>query len=402
MDIPSSGPIYDSGFITPDGTPYSLDDTRHGDWALMYYHWLESKGYNISTPAGFDPDAEWSYDDKPVLDGRQSDAIRDELVRQGWIHVFTPEIISVWKYDSSTEEKIKKAYREGDINTDSDKVKIVEQNTDNSYNLNPKEVEESVFANMKFSIREAAVEVPKSYKDEQGWVSPDGVFYPLDGVPYHGQWVVGYYDWLTQVKHVDLPPKAQLAIEVKSKGSDYIRNMLVQQNWIHVYSPYIMSVNDFHSQEQKIIDYVMSNGFRYDNDDELEIFSLQQDKWFNIPYGRLVGVEEFASMKFSIREAKKKPLPNPWKKNYEYGEIPNWIDRVKHEMKKRKSRLEEIIITASFVTISRRDMPQMKKKPSAVQDTKNYWKQLKKSPSDKSTAVEDTQKYWDQVKENPS
>lgn len=46
----------------------------------------------------------------------------------------------------------------------------------------------------------------------------------------------------------------------------------------------------------------------------------------------------------------KSTVPNPWKKNYDYGEIPNWLDRVKWFLKKkqkRKSQIDIIIRKAS-------------------------------------------------------
>jgi hypothetical protein len=46
--------------------------------------------------------------------------------------------------------------------------------------------------------------------------------------------------------------------------------------------------------------------------------------------------ERDSSLKFSKRSI---PLPNPWKKNYDYGEIPNYIDRIEwHNDKQEKEK----------------------------------------------------------------
>jgi len=399
IDTPSSGDIYGSGFISPDGTPYSLDDVRHGDWALMFYRWLEKKGYNISTPQGFDPDMDWS-EGGPTMSANQSDAIRDELVQQGWIHVFTPDILSVWRYDFKTEEMIKRAFREGKINNEGmGAVKVVEQSTGISHSFDLSDIEESVFASRKFTVREASVDIkflispegkfyswsnvdidhdieikkvsefesmgealaagwtrggnrggnlyvstnsgydgilnslkripkeylqadelnmdiynnyvsipviknpilslqrflrnnelittassnkieePNSYQDTEGWVSRSGRFYPLDGALSHGQWVVNNYDWLTTAANAKLPPKKDLVKDVVNKGSDYVRNLLVSQGWIHVYNPTTISVKRLSSENSAVTDYILTSGNGYADNDVIEVYSLDDDEW---------------------------------------------------------------------------------------------------------------------------
>ncbi len=60
--------------------------------------------------------------------------------------------------------------------------------------------------------------------------------------------------------------------------------------------------------------------------------------------------DDFVNYYKLMRKKKKKKkykkaesLPNPWKKNYDYGEIPNFIDRLKWFNEKRKKRKEAIL-----------------------------------------------------------
>ena len=48
------------------------------------------------------------------------------------------------------------------------------------------------------------------------------------------------------------------------------------------------------------------------------------------------------SKRSGIEDKPSSNVPNPLKKNYDYGEIPNWIDRVKWFMKRRKNRKANI------------------------------------------------------------
>ena len=54
----------------------------------------------------------------------------------------------------------------------------------------------------------------------------------------------------------------------------------------------------------------------------------------------------------------KSTMPSPIKKNYDYGEIPNWIDRVKYEEEQRKKRQSKINLI-----LRKSDIQKFKTKP---------------------------------------
>ena len=137
-------------------------------------------------------------------------------------------------------------------------------------------------------IKISSIEEPLSYKDDQGWYSPEGKFYPLDGIISHGQWVVAYYDWLTSVKHISLPPKEQIQEIINKKGSDYIRNILVKHGWVWVFSYYIFAINSFEVDSQKLIEFLLTSGHFYKDNDEIRIYSLQKDNNVEIDYSELI------------------------------------------------------------------------------------------------------------------
>ena len=115
---PESSIIFGAGFVSPDGIPFDCDSMNHGHWMLEYKNWLKSEGYSLSEQGS-------------------DDSRRIELVKQGWIHVFTPEMISIWKYTPEMKQKIKDIYFSGDIDNSSyeNKVEIVEQSSGKSYFL---------------------------------------------------------------------------------------------------------------------------------------------------------------------------------------------------------------------------------------------------------------------------
>jgi len=137
-----------------------------------------------------------------------------------------------------------------------------------------------------------AIEEPHSYQDTEGWVSPRGRFYPLDGALSHGQWVVNNYDWLTQSAGAKLPPKKELVKDVISKGSDYVRNLLVGQGWLHIYSPKVISVRSLASQNSAVTDYILTSGNGYNDFDVIEVYSLDTNRWTKKTYKQWKGVEE--------------------------------------------------------------------------------------------------------------
>jgi hypothetical protein len=145
---------------------------------------------------------------------------------------------------------------------------------------------------IKFSKRDTKVEEPNAYQDTEGWVSPRGKFYPLDGAHSHGQWVVSNYDWLTTMAGAKLPPKKDLVKDVISRGSDYVRNLLVGQGWLHVYNPKTISVRSLASQNSAVTDYILTSGNGYSDFDVIEVYSLDTDRWTKKTYKQWKGVDD--------------------------------------------------------------------------------------------------------------
>lgn len=117
VEAPPSGFISGAGFISPDGTPYSMSeedergatDETHGEWILRNLAWLRSRGY-------------LSSEDEDVLrQDLDNDALRDILVEvDNWIHVFNCDTISVKRLDHATEARIRKVYLEQDVDKPAD------------------------------------------------------------------------------------------------------------------------------------------------------------------------------------------------------------------------------------------------------------------------------------------
>lgn len=132
---PRTSEIYTSGFISPEGEPYEVSDTRHGDWILIHYRWL-SQNYKIVPPKGFNTNKDIeSYDEIPIYPGNVSDGLRDQLVKQGWIHVFSPEFLHVWVYDNRIQGIIRQAFKSGDIAVETNEVKIYEGSTGKKHTM---------------------------------------------------------------------------------------------------------------------------------------------------------------------------------------------------------------------------------------------------------------------------
>lgn len=132
FETPESDIIYGAGFISPEGTPYSCEGMSHGQWILKYADWLDSEGYEV--PGGMSPV------------GRSGDEMRDALVNQGWIHVFSPDMLSVKRLDHATQDRIRKAYVKGDVYLEEDRVKVWDRSSDDVITLTPNE--ESIFSSM--------------------------------------------------------------------------------------------------------------------------------------------------------------------------------------------------------------------------------------------------------------
>lgn len=138
---PEQGVIHAEGFISPKGEIFDLagdEDTgkpsfRHGDWIVYNIDWLESKGYKIDLPPGL------NIDRPGAMSGETNDRLRDQLVRQGWIHVFMPDIISVWKFNRRVEKKIKDLIASYDYLIDSEEITVHEQSTNSTYSIDLQE-----------------------------------------------------------------------------------------------------------------------------------------------------------------------------------------------------------------------------------------------------------------------
>lgn len=141
IEPPEQGIIHAEGFISPKGEVFDLsgdEDTgkpnlRHGDWIVYNKDWLESQGYKIKFPTGLN-----IY--RPgVMSGETNDMLRDQLVRQGWIHVFMPDIISVWKFNSRVEKRIRDLIASYDYLIDSEEIVVHEQSTNSTYRVDLQE-----------------------------------------------------------------------------------------------------------------------------------------------------------------------------------------------------------------------------------------------------------------------
>lgn len=342
---PDSGPIYDSGFISPDGIPYDISEFgRHGDWAAIHRNWLESKGFTIGLHDDYNPDFD-------SMGGSQSDSIRDDLVRQGWIHIFTPEILSVWKYDFKTQERIKRAYREHDINSDSNVIKIIEQSNDSSHTLNLSELEENIFASRKFSIREA-------YQNTKFWFDPSGKLYswPIQG---DSKWAGPHH----QDKIIELAPELIdgedfTGASIEKKGKVYDRaewdgwvaggniggELFIRCN-INKALELIRSL----PKELRQANYVtVEDGYA----DTGSFPTHGQDAALTLTREIRDNPDKYYTTANYIPNPKT-TMPQPIKRNFDYNEIHNWQDRVKwhqKKQKKRKATIDNIIQTYKGLT----------------------------------------------------
>jgi hypothetical protein len=121
-----------------------------------------------------------------------------------------------------------------------------------------------------------------------GFYSPDGKFYTKDEGEYHCNWILENYNWLTKIKKVKLPSPIELNAMVQTRGADSVRNLLVGQGWIHVYSLNNMSLDSISMQESQLIDLLLDNKAYYAEDDEVDVFEISKDKYTSItPYKML-------------------------------------------------------------------------------------------------------------------
>jgi len=145
IKAPEQGVIIGEGFISPKGEIFDLTaneeegkpNLRHGDWIVENKDWLESKGYRIKFPAGL------NIDSPGIMSGKVNDMLRDQLVRQGWIHIFATDIISVWKFNARVEKKIRDLIRSYDYLIDSEEITVYEQSTDAVYKIDLQESEDA-------------------------------------------------------------------------------------------------------------------------------------------------------------------------------------------------------------------------------------------------------------------
>jgi hypothetical protein len=77
------------------------------------------------------------------MSGEVNDMLRDQLVRQGWIHIFATDIISVWKFNARVEKKIRDLIRSYDYLIDSEEITVYEQSTDAVYKIDLQESEDA-------------------------------------------------------------------------------------------------------------------------------------------------------------------------------------------------------------------------------------------------------------------
>ena len=127
IEPPEQGIIHAEGFISPKGEVFDLagdEDTgkpsfRHGDWIVYNKDWLESQGYKIKFPTGLN-----IY--RPgVMSGETNDMLRDQLVRQGWIHVLCQIL---FRSGSSTVSRKKEfGFDKYDYLKDSEEIVVHEQ-----------------------------------------------------------------------------------------------------------------------------------------------------------------------------------------------------------------------------------------------------------------------------------
>ena len=141
LSTPEQGIIHAEGFISPKGEIFDLaadEDNdkpglRHGDWILENLDWLESQGYGIKIPSGV------NREHAGRMSGEVNDLLRDQLVRQGWIHVFMPDMISVWKFNARVEKTIRKLILNQDYYIDEDTIQVYEQSSGNQFQIDLQE-----------------------------------------------------------------------------------------------------------------------------------------------------------------------------------------------------------------------------------------------------------------------
>ena len=140
---------------------------------------------------------------------------------------------------------------------------------------------------IRISIRDFPGLKSIPYNGSTGFIDPRGNYYEVRPNAhygdYHGVWVVENWKAL-QKMGVSLPDADDFPGSVKDFpkdlvkfGADFVRNLLVEDNWIAVIDPWQLVVRDRNQQENQILNFFLANGYKYSDDDGVEVLTLDGD-----------------------------------------------------------------------------------------------------------------------------
>ena len=140
---------------------------------------------------------------------------------------------------------------------------------------------------IRISIRDTSALKSISYNGSTGFIDPRGRYYEVRPNAhygdYHGMWVVENWESLRKMG-VSMPDADDFPTNTKNFpkdllkfGADFVRNILVHDNWIAVIDPWQLVVHDIDEQQNQILNFFLANGYKYSDDDIVEVIELDSN-----------------------------------------------------------------------------------------------------------------------------